>query len=319
MEENIEHYIQNLREAFLVQRAAAEFTDIQFVLHDGTTRAHKMILSCSNNFWNTVLRDDDQRDGQVTVIIPEESLADVTEWLEKVYSSGSFNSTKSSKKSRKITQALESGKSTKTSKFKQTCQQCQKVFLNYKTYLSHCWSHRPEKWKISCEECPKLLFQTKRHLMIHQSKVHGKQKKCPHCSKTLSTDANLREHIRNLHSIDAKYTCEQCGKIFSAKPYLRAHQKIHNAETRCMKKCPVCNKVVSSRHYSQHLRYHDPSTWKHNCQLCNEKFMTLYKLYEHESITHTGQPRFKCPHCEELFHTTARRAFHKKTCLGVIK
>ena len=86
--------------------------------------------------------------------------------------------------------------------FNQTCDHCQKVFKNYKTYLSHCWSHSPEKWKISCQECPKLFFQTKRHLMIHQSKIHGQHKKCPHCSKMLSTDANLREHIRNLHSTD---------------------------------------------------------------------------------------------------------------------
>ena len=112
-----------------------------------------------------------------------------------------------------------------------------------------------------------------------------------------------------------RYTCELCGKIFSAKPYLHAHQKMH-LDTRCMKKCSICDKVVTRRHYSQHLRYHDPSTWKHKCLLCQEKFMTLYKLYEHESTTHTGQPRFKCPQCEELFHTTARRAFHKKTCLG---
>ena len=87
MEGNVEHYILNLRKDFFAQRLAEEYTDIQFVLADGITKAHKMIVSCSNEFWKSVLEDlrSHENDEQLTVIIPEESLSNVNEWLEKVY------------------------------------------------------------------------------------------------------------------------------------------------------------------------------------------------------------------------------------------
>ena len=304
MEKDVEEYQRGLRKEFQLQREREQFTDLKIVCANGTTHGHKALVLNANEFWKLLLlRDVIEEDGSTVVIMPDENLETVSLWLDNLYR-GHFSKSKAFPKM----------------EFERRCEKCHKVFTNYKSYLSHKWSHQPEKWRIKCKECkvgPSPTFPTKRHLMIHQSKIHGKQHECPHCSKTFSTDANLREHIKNIHS-HQKFFCEQCGKVFSAKSYLKAHQKKHT-EPRSMKKCTICDKVVTSRHFSQHLRSHDSSKWKYDCKAedCHEKFMTLYKLYEHESVVHTGKPRFKCDNCDQKFLTTAKRASHKKTCLAL--
>ena len=299
MENAVEVYQSGLRKEFQLQRECQQFTDLKIVCANGTTHGHKALLFRANEFWKLLLLTEE--DTSTVVIMPDETLETVSLWLDTLYDN-KFSKTQPVAKLQ----------------FEKRCDQCPKVLSNYKSYLSHKWSHQPEKWRIKCKECkvdPSPTFPTKRHLMIHQSKTHGKQLKCHHCPKSFSTDANLGEHIKNVHS-SQKFFCEQCGKTFSAKSYLKAHQKKHNEE-RSFKKCTICDKVVTSRHFSQHLKSHDISTWKYDCKAtdCQEKFMTLYKLYEHESVIHTGEPRFKCDNCDQKFLTTAKRANHKKTCL----
>jgi hypothetical protein len=72
--------------------------------------------------------------------------------------------------------------------------------------------------------------------------------------------------------------------------------------------------VIKGRYYYQHVQMHDPSKWKYECQHCQERFQSKYKLLEHEAVIHTGEAMFKCDKCLETFMTSARRAVHQKTC-----
>ena len=301
---DIDDYQKDLGKNLYEQVLNENYTNVEIVCQNGKTFGHAAVLHRANRLWKILLTT--VQDDNFTILLPNETVKNVQQWLKRVYIGATLaNDTKNP--AAYITY--------KKKDFEKRCDSCDKVFNSHKTFLSHMWTqHQSENWKIQCLDCP-LKFPTKRHLLIHQSKIHGNQIKCSLCVKMFSSDANVREHIKNVHNSSKKYFCEHCGKKFSAKPYLKAHLKQH-MEPRDMKKCPICDKEVTSRHLSQHVRSHDSTTWKNQCSICSEKFLTLYKLYEHESIVHTGKPRFKCKLCHKMFHTTARRAGHKKTCPG---
>lgn len=293
-------YQQDLRKDFCKLRKAKKYVDICFVTSDGMEIfGHKSILSYLHPFWRNILQTFQSCDHDLTVMLPDYTSKEVEEWLEKLYSY-----------SAKEDQSLKVQKPKRMEKFQKTCDKCGKEFKNVKTYHSHMMSHKPEKWKFSCGDCGKK-FMTNRHLLMHSAKVHQQGLVCPDCGKSYSSDSNLKEHIKNVHN-QIQYPCETCGKIFKSKTYLNSHLKLHTSNQ--LKICPHCEKGFKGRYYYEHLKTHDPSSWKHNCEICQEKFLTKYKLIEHEALSHTGQAHFPCDFCHQLFLTTARRALHKKTC-----
>ena len=53
---------------------------------------------------------------------------------------------------------------------------------------------------------------------------------CHICQKSYSSDANLKDHIKNVHQ-NEQYPCENCGKIFKSKTYLKSHLKLAHLDT----------------------------------------------------------------------------------------
>ena len=53
---------------------------------------------------------------------------------------------------------------------------------------------------------------------------------CHICQKNYSSDANLKDHIKNVHQ-NEQYPCENCGKIFKSKTYLKSHLKLAHLDT----------------------------------------------------------------------------------------
>jgi len=67
---------------------------------------------------------------------------------------------------------------------------------------------------LRCKLCGKYYTQSyliNRHMVAH---ADDKEIKCPICEKELKTSADLKAHLRNHETEDAKYThcCELCGK-----------------------------------------------------------------------------------------------------------
>lgn len=103
--------------------------------------------------------------------------------------------------------------------------------------------------------------------------------KCPICTKTFSTIASRRNHMK-LHSETNAYACDECGKAFKCKRYLRIHKNTH---------------VVGD----------------HTCGICNEKFDNTSK-YEYHFKSHTAEKKYKCRYCEKSFIYIRHRISHEK-------
>jgi len=312
-------YCIGLGQSFDTQRRKKEFVNVYFVSKDKSySYAHKVLLCHLLPFWRDLLYSEESNSDDTFVILPDYSKEDIETWLDKVYNIESVvNRTALSKKT-----GLSDPQAAHPSialtldcvKFEKKCDTCSKNFVNKKTYHAHMMTHRPEKWKFKCDmsECNQF-FRTTRHLRLHKFKEHQKGLQCHICQKSYSSDANLKDHIKNVHQ-NEQYPCENCGKIFKSKTYLKSHLKLaHLDTTQHFRSCPICQKSCKGRYYYQHIKSHDSSSYSHICKDCGDMFLTKYKLIEHQSLVHTGEAHFPCPICGETFLTTARRALHKKT------
>ena len=318
--DQIENYQSNLIATLSAQRRNKEFVDMDIISSNGISHANRAIINF-HPFWHDLLQDRCQ-EKYTTVIIPDYELKFIEDWLDNLYAHCCIDyssqaavvpedvSNEDIENSPNFTAAAKA-----RGNYQRRCEHCSKLFKNPKTYWTHALGHKPENWKHKCEQCrPSQSFMTKRHLMIHLSKVHDQQASvCKQCGKSYSTDANLNQHVKTSHQYSL-YTCEQCGKVFKSKMSLRDHLKGHKNDASQFRTCQQCGKTFRGRYYYQHRKTHDPSQWKFQCQLCQDKFMTQSKLTEHQSLVHTGLAKFPCDQCHQMFLTQGRRSLHKKTC-----
>lgn len=57
--------------------------------------------------------------------------------------------------------------------------------------------------------------------------INGSQCQCMHCGKYYSNTSNLRQHVRNVHTLVDQskwHECNKCGKKLKTKHYLINHQ-----------------------------------------------------------------------------------------------
>ena len=322
----VDKYLYNLKTQFHKQRLENVFVDLQIIGYNGSTWAHKALLAYYHPFWKQILIDYDTtlEDQVATILIPDEDIFVIEKWLNEIYTRqppilksesprGDCNAEvaiKIIKKSPIRKQKV----SSKPQKKEFKCDECTQTFNNMKTYYSHTLKHKPEKWNFKCPMCDQKC-QTRRHLLLHKSKVHQEGICCPQCGKTYSSDSNLKYHILNVHQATRKFTCEDCGKVFGCKTYLKSHRKIHSSIS-TERTCPYCSKSIRGRYYYQHVKSHDQSTWKYQCPQCDQKCQTRTKYQEHQSLFHSAEPKFTCDLCQEKFKTTTKRSLHKKTCQG---
>ena len=95
-------------------------------------------------------------------------------------------------------------------------------------------------------ECSKR-YKKKCNLKRHKLAFHSETKKyqCDHCSKTLSSRQNLREHLF-VHTNECPYVCNEpgCGKRFRHGSQYSSHKKIHKSI-----------KLIVDREASKSLRF----------------------------------------------------------------
>jgi thiol-disulfide isomerase/thioredoxin len=210
------------------------------------------------------------------------------------------------------------------------CQFCTNWFKS----ISNCYRHArvahkeaiQEYW-IQCPNCKKY-FPTMRSLITHKK---ANCLVCDHCSKLLTTNSHLRNHLEQNHpeEMSKHWTkCSACDKKFRVgksftkhwslcpqnKRSLITHKKVYHLV------CEHCKEVLTSRNEKRkHIKENhleEMSKYWTKCSACDEKFRVGPSFKQHSTICQRKEQR-TCQECKKMFSTkqimlTHARVMHVK-------
>ncbi|XP_017009569.2 transcriptional repressor CTCF [Drosophila takahashii] len=172
----------------------------------------------------------------------------------------------------------------------------------------HLVIHTGEK-KYQCDICKSRFTQSnslKAHKLIH-SVVDKPVFQCTLCPTTCGRKADLRIHIKHMHTSDQPITCRRCGQQLPDRYQYKLHVKSHEGE-KCYR-CKLCSYAsVTQRHLASHMLIHlDEKPFR--CEQCPQAFRQNQLLRRHINLMHNDEyqppvPRakmHKCPSCSREF------------------
>lgn len=96
---------------------------------------------------------------------------------------------------------------------KHKCKQCNRMYeteAKLEKHVKYVHSEKP----FECDQCNKK-FGCKPYLSHHVFICHsGNTFKCDQCEFVTTTRSNLKNHLRNMHSNELRYVCENCSQPF---------------------------------------------------------------------------------------------------------
>ncbi|XP_020817125.1 transcriptional repressor CTCF [Drosophila serrata] len=172
----------------------------------------------------------------------------------------------------------------------------------------HLVIHTGEK-KYQCDICKSRFTQSnslKAHKLIH-SVVDKPVFQCTLCPTTCGRKADLRIHIKHMHTSAQPLTCRRCGQELPDRYQYKLHVKSHEGE-KCYR-CSLCSYAsVTQRHLDSHMLVHlDEKPFQ--CEHCPMAFRQRQLLRRHINLMHDAsyqppEPRakvHKCPSCPRSF------------------
>ncbi|XP_059056432.1 zinc finger protein 708-like isoform X1 [Achroia grisella] len=160
------------------------------------------------------------------------------------------------------------------------CEVCKKEFPGKGSLTRHMYYHRPIKCKLchvavtkhkmlahkstvhgvplhTCGVCG-YKNKRKRLLLVHQRKVHMKEKNlaCNYCDAMFFDNIALKRHMVR-HNPVKRFECSHCTKKFARMNTLKQHEKIHTGDKR--KVCTICDeRFVQKASLNYHMVKHHP-------------------------------------------------------------
>ena len=154
----------------------------------------------------------------------------------------------------------------------------------------------------TCKKCGSK-FEALQSFHVHIRKcVHGEKQKektsCHICGKIVK---DILEHIRR-HDVDETSSCDNCEKSFNNLKRLQGHLSLcrRRDEPRYNVKdikCNECGKTFTQTAFPVHLKRHDKSMWKHDCEKCGKKFYQAKSLKDHMIAVHDKIKPYICDLC----------------------
>ncbi|CAH2100699.1 unnamed protein product [Euphydryas editha] len=195
------------------------------------------------------------------------------------------------------------------------CASCPKICANVNEIRSHSQMHdklsifqkqevrnsfplRIDITNLKCSICDirlENLVDLKDHLQIEHSKnfntkygdgvipfiLTTSEYRCVHCDMLFQGYMNLFSHMNEHYQ---SFVCYTCGKGYSAKHKLRAHQKCHETGRIACPKCDLvfANHVVKNRHVAT---AHGPKK-RYRCPICDLTFKSCHSRLKHLDKMH---------------------------------
>ena len=145
---------------------------------------------------------------------------------------------------------------------------------------------------------------------------------CEECGKSFKDKNYIKLHKRS-HSGEKPHPCEDCGKSFTTSTNLILHKKIHSEERpfpcnqcdKSFKILPSLKDHIVRCHVVKDPMYEgkviEDDTEKFPCDRCPKYLTTKHSLKVHQ-LTHTGEKAFACDQCEKSFSLKFNLQVHQR-------
>ena len=169
------------------------------------------------------------------------------------------------------------------------CDQCMKKFFREIELKQHVRYVHENVTDFQCDICGKGLI-SKPSLQEHLEGVHQKQKtfKCTDCEKIFYLASALNTHRRKIHG-ELKFPCKLCSKSFTTNAFLKHHVKsFHEGIKRHF--CHQCNKgFYQNSNLTIHIKTVHQGIKEFKCLICTKEFVRKKYLENHIKESHSDQ------------------------------
>lgn len=193
------------------------------------------------------------------------------------------------------------------------CSICSQIFSKKFDFRNH-YRVLHAGQEIKCPNCTRVFTDANefdKHVRHGHKKRNREKTLCPHCAKVM-LNTSIQEHIKSIHEEHHReYICDLCGVRAKSKDILTGHMKFkHQNLTYNCRYCPETFKNKGTRR-THEIRFHT-FDYKHQCNICEKKFMTNAQLKKHRVI-HTGEKPHCCDICSMRFSFRAGLKDHMAT------
>ena len=146
----------------------------------------------------------------------------------------------------------------------------------------------------------------KRHLRLKHG--HKKVMKCSECDFETSNRTSLRNHGDQHNGV--KYPCDQCDYVGAVKDYLLRHKQYKHKSGPITCPWTDCDHKVRKEKLQIHIRFQHEGI-SHDCEECDYKAATLYRLNAHVREKHEEREQLKCDQCDHKTKNYGNLKKHK--------
>ena len=152
-------------------------------------------------------------------------------------------------------------------------------------------------------------------MKIHKTVQHYSTEKfnCEECGKSFGSKGYLRKHEYTHRKVDGQISCAVCQMQFKQNVDLQIHEKRkHKEESSMSHTCSVCNKEFQFKEYLK--RHHQVHSVKPNrkCLECHKCFKFPEELTSH-MVSHSTERPFQCEICDKSFKRKHELKLHRLT------